>query len=106
MDPHMYQRQYNNGSTDGCFYEDDGNGQAGSGGSDPQAVPLINPRSRRTSNDTSSRRRGGSGTFSTDDETERPHATGPGPFRYRAISRYADLRCLAILAFHQIKVRQ
>ena len=42
------------------------------------APPLS--RARRRSSDTS-RRTGGSGSFSTDDETERPHATGPAPFR-------------------------
>ena len=74
----MYQRQYSNGSSDGCFYEGNGNSQAGG---EPQRVPVINPRGRRTSSDARSRRHGGSGSFSTDDETERSHATGPAPFR-------------------------
>ena len=80
MDPYMYQRQYSNGSNDGCFYEGNGNGHAG-GDARPAAV-VMNPRGRRTSSEASARRHhGGSGSFSTDEETERPHATGPAPFR-------------------------
>ena len=69
----MYQRQYGNGSSEGCFYNS--NLHAGGQGE---------PRDRRTSRDgslASTRRAGGLSSFNTEEETERPHATGPSPFR-------------------------
>ena len=80
MDPYMYQRQYSNGSNDGCFYEGNGNGHAG-GDARPVAV-VMNPQGRRMSSEARARRHhGGLGSFSMDDEMERPHTTGPAPFR-------------------------
>ncbi len=62
MDPFQYKRQHSSGSSDGCFYEGNGNGQT----SDPQV-----------------RDRTGSGSLSTDDEADRLQgaAGGSTPFR-------------------------